>query len=629
MTKWLLIIGTPVAALAAVWFFFFRGSEDVNEIEYRFAPVQKTELVRSITANGTLMAYTTVDVKSKAGGEVVKLAVDEGSRVKKGDLIAIIDPRDTQALYDQATADLQSAQAKTTQSEYTYRLQTLQSKTSVEDAKANLDAAQAKYATAQLEYQRQPALSRSAIDTAQAAYDDAKQALDKFVNVTDPQTRRDVAGALTQSDAAQKAAAAELQRQKMLLAKGYVSQAAVDQANTALEAARTAYATAQQRSTNLDRELKADLTSNQLAVSKALAALNQAKANSSDVAISQRALQQAKTAVEQARIALQVAKDNVVNNNIRKEDVTASKAAQVRNRVSVANAKVQLDSTTVVAPRDGVVTTKYLEEGTIVPPGTSTFAQGTSLVQLSDVTKLYVDCLVDEADIANVKQGQKVRVTTEAYPGRKLKGVVTRVSPAAVTTANVTTVKVRVEIRPGYKENIVPGMNASCEFITLSKPDVLVVPAQAIQYDGGKAYVREKGPDPKKPIRKEIQVGETGNDGVEVISGVSEGEQIVTAEINLKELKAAQQKMLDAQQGGGLAGGNRQGPRSLGGTTGGGSGGRGNRGGGNAAGGAAGGGGTSGGGAGGGTKAATPAPAPSTPPPASSGGGAKSGGSSK
>jgi HlyD family secretion protein len=226
----------------------------------------------------------------------------------------------------------------------------------------------------------------------------------------------------------------------------------------------------------------------------------------------------------------------------------------VRSRVSKENAKVQLESTTVVAPRDGVVTLKYLEEGTIIPPGTSTFAQGTSLVQISDITTLFVECAVDEADIASVRKGQAVRVTVEAYPRARIEGVVDRVSPSAITTNNVTAVKVRVKINPGFREPLLPGMNATCEFLTLQKPDVLIVPSQAVKREGGKTIVKVKGPTPGQVVSREVELGDSGNDGYEVISGLKEGEEVVVAEIDLAQLRDIQQRMLDAQQGGGLAG---------------------------------------------------------------------------
>jgi HlyD family secretion protein len=219
----------------------------------------------------------------------------------------------------------------------------------------------------------------------------------------------------------------------------------------------------------------------------------------------------------------------------------------------------------VLSPRDGVVTLKYLEEGTIIPPGTSTFAQGTSLVQVSDVHKMFVDCTVDEADIASVALGQKVRVTTEAYKDTPVWAKVTRISPAAVTLNNVTTVKVRIQLEAnaGHKIRLVPGMNATCEFITMSRTNVLKVPSQAIQDDGGKTYVMIKTADPKKPEKRMVTIGKTGNDDVEILDGLKEGEEVVTATIDVQESERIQQALIDAQTGGGLAGANRGG-RSFG-----------------------------------------------------------------
>lgn len=121
--NWILIL--IVAGVAVFgWVLFRRGAAEGAEIEYRYSPVVKTDLTRSISANGQLVALTTVDIKSKAGGKIVKLAVQEGDAVKAGDLIAEIDPSDTQATYDQAKADLDAAQARARQAETNYEMQT-------------------------------------------------------------------------------------------------------------------------------------------------------------------------------------------------------------------------------------------------------------------------------------------------------------------------------------------------------------------------------------------------------------------------------------------------------------------------------------------------------------------------
>lgn len=563
---WIWATGAAVVAVAA-FFYFRKGDDTAGEVEFRYAKVEKGELVKSISATGTLVALTTVDVKSKAGGKVVRLVVDEGSIVRKGDLIALIDPADTQATYDQAAADLRSAEARADQALQNLRLQEANNATGVADARAALAAARIRLRRIELETQRAPSLTSASLATARASLNEANQAKRKLEEVTIPSRRREVEGNYARTKAELDAAQADFERQTGLEQSGFVAGSKVEAARSALEAAKASFRLAEQARDSLQIELDALIRTADAAVARANASLEQAKANSSDNQIAQQNLAEARNQVVTAEIDLRKALDANLQERVRRGEMSAAEASTVRSRVSLANAKVQLESTTVVAPRDGVVTQKYLEEGTIIPPGTSTFSQGTSIVQLSDVTTLYVECSVDEADVASVAKGQTVRITTEAYKTDPLDGIVDRVNPSAKTDQNVTSVKVRVRVQPpkAGKIKLLPGMNATCEFITLSKKGVIVVPQQAVQQEDGKSFVRIKTGNLKKPEKREVKVGETGNDGVEILSGISVGEEVVTAEINVAEAREIQKRMVEAQQGGGLTGGGNRGMRTFGG----------------------------------------------------------------
>jgi len=134
------IIGLVFVCLAA-WAFMSRSKKTESDIQYTYEPVTKGEVIRSISATGVVQAKTAVDVKSKAGGKVEMLAVDVGSVVKLGQLIAKIDPSDTQSTYQQATADLSSAQARAAQAQTNYQLQIQNSVQAVQNAKVNLQQA--------------------------------------------------------------------------------------------------------------------------------------------------------------------------------------------------------------------------------------------------------------------------------------------------------------------------------------------------------------------------------------------------------------------------------------------------------------------------------------------------------
>ncbi|MFQ3587177.1 MAG: efflux RND transporter periplasmic adaptor subunit [Fimbriimonadaceae bacterium] len=552
------IFGFVLVAIlgVGVWAIFIRGRDGDDEIQYRFAAVTQGELVRSISATGQVVALTSVDIRSKAGGTVVRLAVDEGSEVRAGDLIAEIDPRDTRAVYDQASADVQTAQARARQAEVNLELQRANSETAVAEAEAALQAARIRLERAELEASRQPTLTQTSIETARANLASAEEDLRRYETVTAPQVRRDAEGAHNRAKTDLATAEAELKRQEELLRMGYVSRAAFERAQASLASASAAYSTATQRMSTLDREISAELQTRRLARDRAASALRQAEANASQDEIAQKNLADARQAVRSAEINLRQARDAARQNAIRQSEFVAAQAGTVRSKVQMENARVQLESTTVLSPRDGVVTRKYIEEGTVIPPGTSTFAQGTSIVQISDVTRLFVECAVDESDVAQVRVGQPVRIITEAFPGVVLAGRVDRVNPAAQTEQNITAVKVRVEVLPGYSVKVLPGMTATCEFITFNKENVVIVPSQAIRNEGGETFVLIKPTDPKaKPTRRVVKTGDRGNDGVEVVEGLKVGEEVVVAEINLRELRELERRMAEAQQGGGLAGG--------------------------------------------------------------------------
>lgn len=572
-------IGVIAIAVAVGGYMAFgRQGGPAAEIEYRYAPVETGELVRSINATGQLVALTKVDIRSKAGGKIIQLAVEEGDVVKQGDLVAIIDPADTQTTVDQASADLRSAEARAQSARVSYSLEVRNRANAVQEAQIALQTARLRLSRIQASTSTQPALSRADLESANAGLDAQRQALSQLTDVEVPRMRKDAQVGADQARVAMDAAQSELARQERLLAKEFVSQSEVDRARTAYESAKANHANAQERLRTVERDIDLMLASQRSRVKQAEATLRSAQANQSRVTVSQKELEEARQAVRSAELDLQRTQNDLSQAEVRAADQRSAEASIVRSEVSLRNARVQLGETTVVAPRDGVVTTKYLEEGTIIPPGTSTFSQGTAIVEISDVTQMFVECAVDEADVAQVKPGQTVRILLEAYPGERLRGIVERINPAAQTEQNITAVKVRVKIFPVENSKIAlkPGMNATCEYLTLDRKNVILVPTQAVQREEGKTYVRVKGSDPAKPERIEVKVGEEGNEHYEVLEGLKAGQEVVTAELNLAQMREIQQRMQEVQQGGGLVGGQqRGGPRPSGGGSGAGGGSRG------------------------------------------------------
>lgn len=562
---------TLVAALAAVavgWWVYGRiqTAKAAGQVQYRTAVADKGDVTDAVEASGVVQALTTVDVKSRAGGRIIKLAVDVGSRVKPGDLLAKIDPSDTQSAYNQAQADLTSARARLSQAEAAARMQDAQGRTGISEAQAALAGAQVKLSQARQQSQAQPALTDSAVQQAKADLASAQQQYAQIQNATQPQARAEAQASFEQARANAVAAEAAYTRQAQLLGRGFVAQQSVDTALAGRDVARATLAQAKQRQQTIAADQNAALAAARARVRQAEAALRSAQAGRVTVGLRSQDVAGARSAVLQAQAGLANAQTNLIQTQIKASDIQAARADVAKTQAAVSNRAVQLQDATIFAPRAGVILQKYVEEGTIITSAVSLSSDGTKIVQLGDVAGLFVDVSVDESDVGKVRSGQKVLVALDAVPDLKLQGHVVRIDPQAINDRDVTTVHVRVQIEhpdPAIK----PGMNATCQFILRDVRGVLVVPSDAVKEGrGGGTTVRVLGKDGAVQTRK-VEVGVVGSEKTEIKSGLQPGDKIVLGVMNAGGGG-------DKPQGGGGPGGGGGGPGGGGGFGGGGGGGR-------------------------------------------------------
>jgi HlyD family secretion protein len=503
-----------------------QSASAASQVHYRTAVAGTGDVTDAVEASGVVQPLTTVDVKSRAGGRIIKLAVDVGSVVKPGTLIARIDPSDTLSAYNQAAADLTTARARLSQAQQQARMQGTQSGLSVSEAQAALRSAQAKLSQAQQQARAQPALTDSAIRQAQADLSTAEQQYEQLRAATNPQARAEARAAYDQARANVVAADAAYGRQAQLVGKGFVAQQAVDTALAARDVARATLAQTQQRLGTIDADQKAALETAAARVRQARAALQTARTNRYEIGTRQQDVAASQAALVQSQAALQNARAGLIGNSIRASDIQAAQADVSKAQAEVSNRKVQLNDATIYAPRAGVILQKYVEEGTIITSAVSLSSDGTKIVQLGDVGRLFIDVSVDESDIGKIRLGQKVTITLDAVPDVKPEGRVVRIDPQAVNDRDVTTVHVRVEIQrpdPAIK----PGMNATCQFILRDVHGVLVVPSDAVKEGkGGGNTVRVLSGDNKVETRA-VQVGVVGSEKTEIKGGLKAGDKIV------------------------------------------------------------------------------------------------------
>ena len=223
----------------------------------------------------------------------------------------------------------------------------------------------------------------------------------------------------------------------------------------------------------------------------------------------------------------------------------ALEQAQVKQaQASLNSAQTELSYTEIKAPVDGIVISKSVEVGQTVA---ASFETPEIFSVAEDLTKMQIEASVVEADIAKVKEGQKVRFTVDSYTDDYFYGTVTQVRNEATTTSNVVTYTVVIGI-DNSDMKLKPGMTANVEIITAEEKDVMLVPNQALRFyiddsDNAKRY-KDRGVWIIKnghPERVTVKIGVNDDDNTQILeSTLKIGDEVIVS----KELSAADtQKM--------------------------------------------------------------------------------------
>lgn len=159
------------------------------------------------------------------------------------------------------------------------------------------------------------------------------------------------------------------------------------------------------------------------------------------------------------------------------------------SRENVKKAQTNLGYATITSPIDGVVLSKAVEEGQTVA---ASFSTPTLFTIAQDLTDMRVIADIDEADIGNVKEGQRVTFTVDAFPDDVFEGQVTQVRQEATTESNVVTYEVVISA-PNNDLKLKPGLTANVTVFTQEKTNVLAVPAKALRFTPNEHMVAEGG----------------------------------------------------------------------------------------------------------------------------------------
>jgi HlyD family secretion protein len=248
-----------------------------------------------------------------------------------------------------------------------------------------------------------------------------------------------------------------------------------------------------------------------------------------------------KSEFEQAEASYQVAKSEV---DAARYSVTSAEA-------SLKEANENLVKTSIYAPMTGNISMLLVEAGERVV-GTSMMT-GTEMMRVADLSRMEAQVQVNENDIVRVKLGDTAVIEIDAFIDQKFKGIVTEIANSAKTTGvsadQVTNFDVKILVLPssyemltkeGNKNPLRPGLSASVDIQTVTRKGILTVPIQSVttrtdttnlQVSPSAENIRTLAfiTDGTRAYAKDVKTGIQDNNYIEIMSGIKEGDQVISA----------------------------------------------------------------------------------------------------
>lgn len=232
---------------------------------------------------------------------------------------------------------------------------------------------------------------------------------------------------------------------------------------------------------------------------------------------------------------------------------TQAKEQVASAKEEVQRAQTNLGYATITSPIDGVVLSKSVEEGQTVA---ASFSTPELFTIAQDLTNMQVVADVDEADIGDVKEGERVTFTVDAYPDDTFEGEVKQVRQEATTTNNVVTYEVVISA-PNADLKLKPGLTANVTIYTAERKGVLSVPSKALRFtpqketvgkmkivDAANAKNKVWTIEGNSIVAHKVNIGMTDGTNTQIVGGIAEGAKVVTG---LNVMGGEEEKPMEAQ----------------------------------------------------------------------------------
>lgn len=495
------MIGTVALLGAVAWRFAAKGTDTAQTAKAAQARKGSPAQVQTTTAQpgeiriglslvGTLESPSVVNLSPKQSNKILSVAVREGDWVKPGQALVTLDGSIVDAQVLQQRSNVSSARSRLAQSAVAQGSSATGVESAISQRLADVQSAQAEF-----DQTVQTQSAKLAADKESIAEADAKVAQAKAV----------VQSAIADLNSAQASLAnarAIADRQKRLLDQGYVSLQDFQNAETNV--------TLQE---NLVESARQDL---RVAESGVHSAQAQRNAVSQTVKVNQKVVESsvttARAKLNQAKAGYRAATANRSQNDAYRESVSALRSDLSSAQAQLRGAEAQRNDLVLRSPIEGVVTARQANPGDLGTPGSSVLT-----VQYIKWLFVTVSAPVDQS--ANIREGQSVTLTFDAFPNQSFQARVEKVNPFADPASRQFTFRVRLD-NPDLKFR--PGMFAKVQIATRKTRAKISVPREAVK--DGKAFVVKNG----VLEERDVTVGLQDDANVEILTGIEPGEKVVT-----------------------------------------------------------------------------------------------------
>ncbi|HBZ19835.1 MAG TPA: efflux RND transporter periplasmic adaptor subunit [Bacteroidales bacterium] len=253
--------------------------------------------------------------------------------------------------------------------------------------------------------------------------------------------------------------------------------------------------------------------------------------------------------------------------SVAKAEVDAAKYSVISAEASLKEANETLIKTSIYAPMTGTVSMLLVELGERVA-GTGMMA-GTEMLRVADLSRMEAQVEVNENDIPRVKLGDTATIAVDAYVDYKFRGIVTEMANSAKTTGvsadQVTNFDVKILVLPeSYKDltdkgnthPLRPGMSATVDIRTEIKPGIVTVPIQSVTTRTDTTKVTKTVSDEdirtlvfitdgERALAKDVKTGIQDNSYIEIISGVTVGDRVISAPFSAISKKLSDSTLIE------------------------------------------------------------------------------------